>query len=59
MSSNLTHRNINTIFALKRILIKMRCYSVTMAITSFVRAALNRVFNGELADTKFAGFEEV
>ena len=47
------------IFALKRILIKTHCYSVTMVITNFVRAALNRVLHGELADTKFADFKEV
>ena len=27
--------------------------------TLYVQAALNRVLHGELADTKFAGFEEI
>ena len=50
---------IATLFVLKRVLIKTHCYSVTMMITNFVQAALNKVFNGELADIKFAGFEEI
>ena len=36
----------------------MRCYWVTIAITNFIRAALNRVCYEESAHTKFAGFNE-
>ena len=36
----------------------MHCYWVTMAITNFVRAALNRVVNEESVHTKFAGFNK-
>ena len=36
----------------------MCCYSVTMAITKFLRPEFNRVFQEELIDTKFADFGE-
>ena len=36
----------------------MRCYSVTMVITNFLRPEFNRVFQEELIYTKFANFGE-
>ena len=36
----------------------MPCYSLTMMITKFLPAELNRVIQEELVDTKFADFEE-
>ena len=41
-----------------RVLNKMLCYSVTMAITKFVQAEFDRAVQEELFDIKFIGFGE-
>ena len=53
MSNSLRHRNCNTE---NHILIKISCYSVTMAITKFSQVELNSVIQEKLVDTKFADF---
>ena len=59
MSNNLPHRNCNIENPKKnRILIKTPCYLVTLTITKFLWAELNRVIQEELVDTKFDDFEE-
>ena len=49
MSNNLRHRNCNTENC---VLIKMPSYLVTMMITKFLHAKLNRVIQEELVDTQ-------
>ena len=55
MGSKFRHRNCNTI---NRILIKERCYSVTIAIIKFVQLEFDRVYHKDSANTKFDDFKE-
>ena len=55
MSNNFHHR---ILYYENRVLIKMCCHSVTMAITKFLQSDVNRVFQEKLIYTKFVDFGE-
>ena len=65
MSSNTPHfsykdgwvANFAIGIVIHHVLIKERCYSVTIAIINFVRPEFDRVFHKDSANTKFDDFK--
>ena len=49
-------QNASGYWTYSHFVIKKHCYSVTMAITNFLRVAFNRTIHGELIDIKFDDF---